>query len=80
MPPTEQSNATGTDQLTVRTGDSLWMIAAHRLGPGASAARIATEWPRWYAANKALIGADPDLIRPGSRLHPPAGRTATTEE
>ena len=47
-------------------------IVARRLGPSASAAQIDAEWPRWYAANRARIGADPDLIRPGLRLVVPS--------
>ncbi|MGN6299787.1 MAG: LysM peptidoglycan-binding domain-containing protein [Angustibacter sp.] len=62
--------------VVVHTGDSLWTIVARALGPGASDARVAGEWPRWYAANRATIGDDPDLLRPGTVLHGPA-RTAT---
>ncbi len=57
-----------TSRLIVRPGDSLWSIAARRLGARPSAARIEQEWPRWYAANRSAIGADPGLILPGSRL------------
>jgi nucleoid-associated protein YgaU len=61
----------------VRPGDSLWLIAAHRLGPTATDADVAVTWPRWYAANRAVIGADPDLIRPGQLLSAPhAARSA----
>lgn len=59
-------------RVTVRPGDSLWLIAARRLGPSATPGEIAAEWPRWYAANEHVIGADPDLIRPGQVLHAPA--------
>jgi nucleoid-associated protein YgaU len=58
-------------EVVVRTGDTLWGLAARRLGPGAGNAAIAAAWPEWYAANRAVIGADPDLIRPGQRLRPP---------
>lgn len=54
--------------IVVRTGDSLWAISAHLLGPRGSASHIARLWPRVYAANRAVIGPDPDLIRPGQRL------------
>jgi len=57
-----------TGRLTVRPGDSLWTIAARRLGGRPAAARIQREWPRWFAANRQLIGADPGLILPGTRL------------
>ena len=55
----------------VRRGDTLWDIAAARLGPGATAGDIAAAWPRWYAANRRLIGPDPSHIVPGQRLIPP---------
>jgi hypothetical protein len=57
--------------ITVRAGDSLWRIAAAHLGPDATAAEIAEAWPRWYAANRTVIGADPSLIRPGEVLSAP---------
>ena len=59
------------DEVVVRRGDTLWDIAARHLGPDASAAEIATEWPRWHAANATVIGPDPDLMLPGQRLLPP---------
>ncbi|MFE9353993.1 transglycosylase family protein [Streptomyces olivaceoviridis] len=43
---------------TVRQGDTLSTIAA----------RHGTTWQRIYAANKAVIGDDPNLIVPGQRL------------
>ncbi|MCI3275542.1 LysM peptidoglycan-binding domain-containing protein [Streptomyces cylindrosporus] len=43
---------------TVREGDTLSKIAA----------RHGTTWQRIYAANKAVIGGDPDLIVPGQQL------------
>ncbi|CAM5644595.1 LysM peptidoglycan-binding domain-containing protein [Streptomyces aurantiogriseus] len=43
---------------TVREGDTLSTIAA----------RNGTTWQRIYAANKAAIGKNPDLIMPGLRL------------
>jgi hypothetical protein len=58
--------------VTVRAGDSLWSIAAARLGPDATAAAIATQWPRWYAENRSVIGDDPTLILPGQQLRAPA--------
>ncbi len=60
------------DGVIVRPGDSLWRIAARHLGERASTARIAAAWPRWYAANRRVIGADPDLIEPGQHLQAPA--------
>ncbi|MGW6012658.1 LysM peptidoglycan-binding domain-containing protein [Streptomyces sp. NPDC055210] len=43
---------------TVRSGDTLSGIAA----------RHGTTWQRVYAANRAVIGGDPDVIVPGQRL------------
>lgn len=60
------------DAVVVRRGDTLWDIAARHLGEDADAGAIAAAWPRWYAANKSLIGPDPDLILPGTRLVPPS--------
>lgn len=57
--------------VTVRPGDCLWDIAAHRLTHPTSA-HVAAAWPRWWLANRVLIGADPDLVRPGQRLRPPS--------
>ena len=56
----------------VQPGDSLWSIAADQLPDGASAARIASAWPSWWSANRDRLGADPDLIHPGTRLTPPS--------
>ena len=51
--------------MVVTAGDSLWSIAARHLPPGATDAQVAAAWPGWYQTNSAVIGADPDLIRPG---------------
>jgi nucleoid-associated protein YgaU len=64
--------APATRSVRVRPGDSLWLIAAHRLGPAADQNDIAAAWPRWYAANRDVIGDDPGLIRPGQLLAPPS--------
>jgi hypothetical protein len=61
--------------VIVRPGDSLWSIASRRLGPGAADVLVAQEWPRWWAANREVIGDDPDLINPGQRLTPPPATT-----
>ena len=65
-----------TERVTVRPGDSLWSLAAHRLGRAGSPARIQAEWPRWYQANRQVVGEDPDLLRPGTSLRAP-GPTGT---
>ncbi len=59
------------EEVVVRRGDTLWDIAARHLGPTASAAEVAGEWPRWHRANARVIGPDPDLLLPGQRLLPP---------
>ena len=61
----------GRRTVVVAPGECLWDLAAAQLGRGASNARIATEWQRWYAANRTVIGPDPDLIHPGQRLVSP---------
>jgi resuscitation-promoting factor RpfA len=66
----------GGDVVVVRPGDTLWTLAATRLGDGDPAHErdvraVAAAWPRWWHANRAVVGPDPDLIRPGQVLHPP---------
>jgi hypothetical protein len=56
----------------VHQGDSLWRVVQRVLGPEASDAEVALAWPRWYAENRGMIGADPGLILPGQRLRPPS--------
>lgn len=65
--------------VIVHPGDSLWKLAALDLGPGADDAHIDAAWRSWYAANRALIGGDPDLIQPGQRLQPPDQSHHTSE-
>jgi hypothetical protein len=65
------SVAGATAEVVVRRGDCLWDLAAARLGPAATAAEISAEWRRWYQTNRAVIGPDPDRLRPGQRLRPP---------
>ena len=48
--------------VTVRAGDTLWELAREHDLP----------WPRLYRANRAAVGADPDLIQPGLHLTIPA--------
>ena len=67
------AHAAGRQPATVRVrpGDSLWLIAERALGPRATDARVAAYWPRIQARNAAVIGDDPDLIRPDQRLQLP---------
>ncbi|MFF8969166.1 transglycosylase family protein [Streptomyces sp. NPDC014995] len=53
------SRGSSRGDYTVREGDTLSTIAA----------RHGTSWQRLYAANKAAIGGNPDLITPGLRLN-----------
>ncbi|MET7620227.1 transglycosylase family protein [Streptomyces sp. NPDC005408] len=54
---TDRGSARGVD-YTVRRGDTLSGIAAAH----------GTDWRALYAANKAVIGGDPNLIVPGQKL------------
>lgn len=58
-------------ELVVRSGDTLWTIAARHLGPEASDVEIALEWPHWFENNRAVIGSDPDALLPGQILKAP---------
>ncbi|GHE01817.1 transglycosylase family protein [Streptomyces alanosinicus] len=55
---TPSGRGDGRGDYTVREGDTLSAIAA----------RHGTAWQRIYAANKKVIGDDPNLIVPGQRL------------
>jgi nucleoid-associated protein YgaU len=63
-------------EVVVHRGDTLWDIVAGQLGPEASDAEVAEAWPRWYAANRDVIGENPDLILPGQVLRAPTGARA----
>lgn len=68
---------TGSAAIVVRPGDTLWAVAARALPPGATDAQIAAACARWHAANRDVIGDDPDLIFPTQRLTPPLGKDPT---
>jgi nucleoid-associated protein YgaU len=68
--PHRATGPASSESVTVRPGDTLWSIAAAHTDRRASA-RVARTWPRWYAANRAVIGADPNHIVPGQVLHTP---------
>lgn len=63
-------------EVVVHRGDTLWGIVARHLGPQASDAEVARAWPQWYAANRRVIGDDPDLVKPGQVLHAPGSHRA----
>jgi len=58
-------------EVVVRRGDTLWGLAARSLPGSAGPADVAAAWPRWYRANRAVIGDDPDLLHPGQLLVAP---------
>ncbi|MEG9248814.1 hypothetical protein V6S67_12050 [Arthrobacter sp. Soc17.1.1.1] len=62
---------TGSAEVVVVPGDSLWSIVASSLGPLATAAEVADAWPAWYDANRTVIGEDPSLVVPGQVLTAP---------
>src|SRR5690606_37247227 len=64
-------------RVVVQPGDSLWAIAHRHLGASATNQAIDAEWRRWYAANRAVIGPNPDLIHPGMVLHAPTRKAAS---
>ena len=66
---------TSRPPVLVAPGDTLWGPARQDLvATGTTAptnAQIAREWPRWWSANRDVVGADPDLVLPGTWLSPP---------
>lgn len=60
---------------TVVPGECLWTIAADSLhastGRSPGAVEVAESVGAWWAANRVVIGADPDLLLPGQVLQPP---------
>jgi nucleoid-associated protein YgaU len=69
---------TADEVVVVRPGDTLWDIARRHLPRPATSTDVAAAWPHWYAANRAAIGPDPALLRPGTRLRSPGSRPAGT--
>lgn len=69
--PDRPVSSPGVHTIVVRPGDTLWAIAARTLPEGGDDADVARECARWYAANRAVIGDDPDLIHPLQHLTPP---------
>jgi hypothetical protein len=77
--PGHRDGAAGTTEAwhVVEVGDTLWDIAAARLVPAErSAANINRYWRQVYRANRSVIGVDPDLLHPGTRLRVPPFRRA----
>lgn len=55
----------------VQPGDTLWDLAVADLGTRAGSAAVTARWQRIHALNRAVVGADPDLIHPGQQLRMP---------
>ncbi len=58
-------------EVRVRAGDSLWSLAAADLAPGAPAAAVVRHWRLVWLITRAAMGADPDVIQPGTDLRLP---------
>lgn len=71
--PTGGPPSTAERRVVVRPGDCLWTITAGLLGPGAHDAAVARAWPHLHRLNRSVIGADPDLLLPGTALRVPSG-------
>ncbi len=73
--PTSRTAAASVDAApvpyVVKRGDTLWAIAAKHLPPTATAADVDRTWRQWWLANRTVIGANPNLIRPGQELAQP---------
>ena len=64
-PRVTSENAPSKKTYTVKSGDSLWKIAASLLGDG-------SKWNKIYEANKSVIGGNPNVIKPGQVLTIPS--------
>ena len=63
----DQPETTGTQSYTVKSGDSLSAIARKLTG--------STNWQTIYEQNKAVIGSNPNMIKPGQVLTKPGAKT-----
>lgn len=79
LTPTDAATGTASSRapevVRVRRGDSLWGMTVGVLAPGTGdppePAVVDRGWRLLYAANRVLIGPDPDLIQPGTVLEVP---------
>jgi hypothetical protein len=74
-----RAGAPATRVVVVRPGDTLWDFARADLPPEADDDAVAAHVREIHQANRAVIGADPDLIRPHQRLRMPQPRTIREE-
>ena len=65
-PVTTPASCTGTSHR-VAAGDTLWTLAARAVGSSATG-RVTVAWHRLYAANRAVVGADPSILQVGLSL------------
>lgn len=72
VPARPVGTAPAASRIVVGPGDTLWHLAETRLPASARAAVIVGQVGRLHHRNRAVIGPDPDLIRPGQRLVSPA--------
>lgn len=71
-PASDDASQASARTVTVRRGDSLWVICGDLLPQSATEADIARAWPLLYRANKTVIGENPGLIHAGQTLSVPA--------
>ena len=71
-----RSTTASRPEIVVAPGDCLWTLAERDLqqrdSTEPSDSEIAAVTEKWWLANRAEIGANPDRLLPGQRLHPPA--------
>ena len=65
--------------VVVRPGDTLWAIARADLPVDADDGAVAARVREIHQTNRAVIGTDPDLIRPDQRLRMPRPTTIREE-
>lgn len=68
---TARPSAAEATTVSVRQGDCLWDIAAQELGPAATDLEIDRRWRQWHEHNRSVIGAEADLLLPGTVLTAP---------
>lgn len=64
----DEAPADSAGHVVVAPGDTLWDLARDSLPGEPDAADVVRRWREIYAANRDVVGSDPDLIRPGMRL------------
>ncbi|TKV61507.1 LysM peptidoglycan-binding domain-containing protein [Nakamurella flava] len=65
------------EEVTVRPGDTLWSLAQRSLPADADDAAVDTAWRQWFAANRNVIGDNPDRLEPGQILLAPSADGST---